>query len=83
MTILEGTQVSGFFNFDVCKLAYSFPFFQDERFDLALSFGLFIMPVEFGFNATGLVAERIEESITAPLPVVCFRGDFALTPSPR
>jgi hypothetical protein len=78
--ILAGTQVESKFNLDIYKLAYSYSFFQDDRFDLALSFGLFIIPVEFGFNATGLVTERVDESITAPLPVVGFRGDFALTP---
>ena len=80
VTIPAGTQVNSHFNIDIYKLAYSYSFFQDDRFDLALSFGLFIMPIEFGFNATGLVTERADESVTAPLPVVGFRGDFALTP---
>jgi hypothetical protein len=65
--IPAGTQVESYFDIDIYKLAYSYSFFQDDRFDLALSFGLFIMPTEFGFNASGLV-------------VVGFRGDFALTP---
>jgi len=80
VTIPAGTRVNSHFNLDIYKLAYSYSFFQDDRFDLALSFGTFIMPIEFGFNATGLVTERVDESITAPLPVVGFRGDFALTP---
>jgi len=78
--IPAGTQVNSFFNFDIYKLAYSYSFFQDNRFDLALSLGLFVMPIEFGFNSSGAVTETVDESITAPLPVVGFRGDFALTP---
>ena len=80
VTIPAGTQVNSHFNLDIYKIAYSYSFFQDNRFDLALSLGVFVMPIEFGFNATGLVTERVDESITAPLPVVGFRGDFALTP---
>jgi len=80
ITIPAGAQVESYFNLDIYKVAYSYSFFQDDRFDLALSFGLYIMPIEFGFSATGLVTEKADESITAPLPVVGFRGDFAITP---
>ena len=80
VTILAGTQVESIFNVDIYKLDYSYSFFQDDRFDLAASIGVFIMPIKFGFSSTGLVTEKVEESITAPLPAVGFRGDFALTP---
>ena len=80
LTIPAGTQVDSHFDLDIYKLAYSYSLFQNDRFDLALSFGLFVMPIEFGFKATGAVTERVNESITAPLPVAGFRGDFALTP---
>lgn len=80
VTIPAGSQVSSMLNLDIYKLDYSYSFFQDDRFDLAAVIGLFIMPIEFGFNSTGLVTEKVSESITAPLPVVGLRGDFALTP---
>jgi len=80
VTIPAGTRVESVFNLDIYKLDYSYSFFQDDRFDLALAFGLFIMPIKFGFTSSGLVTEKVDESITAPLPVVGFRGDFALTP---
>ena len=80
LTIPDGIQVDSYFDLDIYKLAYSYSLFQNDRFDLALSFGLFVMPIEFGFKATGAVTERVNESITAPLPVAGFRGDFALTP---
>jgi hypothetical protein len=79
VTIPAGTKVESVFNVDIYKLDYSYSFFQDDRFDLALSFGLFIMPIEFGFTSTGAVNEKVDESITAPLPAIGFRGDFALT----
>ena len=80
VTIPAGTKVESVFNVDIYKLDYSYSFFQDDRFDLALSCGLFIMPIEFGFTSTGAVNEKVNESITAPLPAVGLRGDFALTP---
>jgi len=80
VTIPAGTKVESVFNIDIYKLDYSYSFFQDDRFDLALSLGLFIMPIEFGFTTSGAVNEKVDESITAPLPVIGFRGDFALTP---
>lgn len=54
----------------------------DERIDVSLGVGLYIMPIEFGFTGTvnGVGQTKIEESITAPLPVVGLGFDFALTP---
>jgi len=80
VTIKAGTQVSSMFYIDVYKLDYSYSFFQDDRFDLAALIGVYIMPIKVGFNATGLIKEKAEESITAPLPVLGLRGGFALTP---
>lgn len=78
--IPAGTYVESLFNLDIYRLSYSYSFFQDDRMDLAVLLGLFVMPVEFGFDASGLVNEEVYESITAPLPVVGLRADFAITP---
>jgi hypothetical protein len=62
------------------KGAYSYSFFQDDRFDLAASVGLFVIPIKYAFNSTGITQVTEGDSITAPLPVVGLRGDFAITP---
>lgn len=80
VTYPTGTTATTHFNLDIYKAAYSYSFFQDDRMDIALSAGLFIMPVSFEFNATGLLTGRASESITAPLPVFGLRADFAITP---
>jgi hypothetical protein len=80
-TIGPGT-IESVFNFDIYKFKYEYSFILDERSDLNVGIGLFIMPIEFGvgFNAPGIEGIETEESITAPLPVVGLGFDFAITP---
>jgi len=80
VTIGAGTIVDTTFNYQILKAAYSYSFFQDDRMDLAASFGLFVMPIKFELNAEGLASGQGKFSFTAPLPAVGLRGDFAITP---
>jgi hypothetical protein len=75
-----GTEVTSSFDLQVFKGAYSYSFFQDDRMDLGVSFGLFVMPVAFEIDASGGFEGHERESITAPLPVLGLRADFAITP---
>jgi hypothetical protein len=75
-----GTSVDSFFDFDIYQVAYSYSFFQDDRIDLAGSLGLYVMPIDFGLNVTGLINEGGSETFTAPLPTLGVRADFAITP---
>ena len=70
------------FNFDIYKLKYEYSFVFDDRVDLNVGLGVFIMPIEFGLGVyTGGVGEgSMHESITAPLPVIGLGFDFAITP---
>ena len=78
ITFEIGDVVDSFLNLEIFKGAYSYSFFQDDRFDIALSAGLYVMPIEIGIHSA-LKGEG-EESITAPLPVIGIRGAFAVTP---
>mgnify|MGYP001064172963 CR=1 FL=1 len=80
VTLNAGSTVEAFFDMDIYQLAYSYSFFQDDRVDLAAGIGLYVMPLDFGIKAAGLVNEEGEASFTAPLPVLGLRMDFALTP---
>jgi len=75
-------QFESVFNFDIYKLKYEYSFLYDDRIDVSLGAGLYIMPLEFGFTGVinGVGQSTIKESITAPLPVVGLGFDFALTP---
>jgi len=75
-----GASVDTFFDLDIFQLNYSYSFFQDDRIDLAFGMGVYIMPIDFGIKASGLVDEEGEEKFTAPLPVFNLSMDVALTP---
>lgn len=85
-----GAKVETTFNFDLYRVGYSYSFFKDERMDLGVGGGLYVLPVEFSLKATGivddgsgtaiLVDESIKETFAAPLPVISLRADFAITP---
>ena len=75
-----GTVVETTFNYQIIRAAYSYSFFQDDRMDLAGSFGLFVMPIKFEMSASGLGSSEGDFNFTAPLPAFGLRGDFAITP---
>jgi hypothetical protein len=70
--------VNSEFNYDIIKLKYEYSFVLDDRLDLNLGVGLFVMPIEFGVQGSG--GPKMEEDITAPLPVGSLGFDFAITP---
>jgi hypothetical protein len=75
--ILEGTTIDSIFNFDIFKTKYAYSFLLDDRMDLRVGGGLYVMPLEYGLGVRGETKTR--ESITAPLPVVSFGLNFALS----
>jgi hypothetical protein len=80
-TIFEAnTVIESNFDLDILKAAYSFSFFQDDRIDLAVSGGLYIMPISFQVSAKGIFEGEEKADITAPLPALGLRFDFAITP---
>jgi len=80
VTVAAGTNVETTFNYQIIRAAYSYSFFQDDRMDLAASFGLFVMPIKFEMSASGLGSNQGDFNFTAPLPAFGLRGDFAITP---
>lgn len=79
ITIPIGTTVETTLNFDIYKAAYSYSFFQDDRIDLAVALGLYVMPVSYDIDAKGFVQYDVSSEFTAPLPVLGLRSDFAIT----
>jgi hypothetical protein len=76
-TLPAGSTVTTEFNFDIIKAGYSYSLLQDDRMDLGIGVGLYVMPIEFKFTSSTFGAKS--EDITAPLPVLGLRGDFAIT----
>lgn len=78
--IPAGTYVESNFDLDIYQTSYSYSFFQDDRVDLAAIAGLYIMPIDIGLHAKGLINEDSTENFIAPLPLLGLRADFAITP---
>jgi hypothetical protein len=80
IVVPAGSQVNTKFDLDIYKAAYSYSFFQDDRVDLRFSLGLYVMPIDIGLQATGLINVDETERFTAPLPTLGLRADFAINP---
>lgn len=80
ITIEAGTDVDAYFDLDIYQIGYSYSYFQDDRIDMGIGLGVYVMPLEFGISAVGAVEESGSLDFTAPLPVISLRMDIALTP---
>lgn len=73
----------------IFKTGYSFSFWNDDRVDLGVGLGFFILDLAAGLDVYaegsvggegGSFAEQVlAEDTTLPLPVLGFRGSFAIT----
>ena len=77
-TIPVGTTIDSIFDFDIFKLKYRYSAFLDDRIDLNVGTGLYVMPIEYGLRELG--GKFTKEDITAPLPVISVGFDLAITP---
>ena len=75
-----GTRVESRLDIDIIKGAYKYAFFLDDRIDLGLAIGVYLVPLSFVVDAKGLFDLKESQHLTAPLPVVGLSGDLAITP---
>ncbi len=71
------TRVDSHLDIDIIKTGYSYSLLFDDRFDLGIGLGIFIMPITVGVEANKEGKEEV--SFTAPLPTINIYGSFALT----
>jgi hypothetical protein len=74
-----GTEVSSVFNFSIIKFAYDYSFFKDDRVDLGIGLGFYIMPIMFKISVANQSSNTIADFI-APLPYASLRTDFKILP---
>ena len=72
-----GTTISSIFKFDIIKIKYKYSIIFDERVDMSLGAGFYVMPVAIGLGEKG--EERKQQDITAPLPVFGIGADVVLS----
>jgi len=75
-TLYVGTTISSIFKFDIIRAKYKYAIILDDRIDMNLGVGFFIMPVKIGLGK--IDEERKDQYITAPLPVFGLGVDVIL-----
>jgi hypothetical protein len=74
-----GARVKTSYDLGILKTDYGYSFFMDERFNLSVSGGLFVVPIKLAVENQG-TGEASKTDITAPLPVFGVGLDFAISP---
>ena len=73
-----GTEVRTDYNLHIIRGLYDFSFFRDERVNLAVSAGMYVLPVSFSIGTGQLIDENTK--LIAPLPVAGIRTNVLITP---
>lgn len=75
-TFTVGQQVDSFYNLRIFRGDYRYSFLLDERVDLTVGLGLYVMPLEVGIEASTVNREEM----TPVLPVLSLGFNFVITP---
>lgn len=85
-TNITDAQVRSFFNMSIYELYYGYSFYHNDKVELQLTAGLHVMTFDLGLSADGYVNGtpnpyyNSAHSVTAPLPVLGFKGDYYIIP---
>jgi hypothetical protein len=73
-----GTEVNSRYDIQIFKTTYNYAYFTDERIRLGATIGLYVMPI--GFSMESIYFTSTATDFIAPLPVLGFDFNFAVTP---
>jgi hypothetical protein len=80
-TIPAGTEVKSWYGMELFKLSYTWLFHRDPKVKLGIGGGLFVADLKAGIRAAVPLSEDpIDESFTAPLPMVGGRLSYQVSP---
>ncbi|MCF6241204.1 MAG: hypothetical protein L3J74_07655 [Bacteroidales bacterium] len=74
-----GTEIHSILNFTIIKFAYDYSFFKDDRVNMGIGGGFYIMPVKFELSIANNQSNEIVH-FTAPLPYLSLHTDFKIVP---
>ena len=77
-TIEAGTIIDSVYNISIIKLLYNWSFLQDERVDLGIGAGLYMMPLTIKVVGPDITPKF--QDVTAPLPVFDLSLNVLITP---
>ena len=84
--ISAGASLNTYFDMKIYKVNYAYSFYHNDKVELALVAGFHVTQIDVGYNAKGVinnipaVSSHGSTSITAPLPVVGFEGQYSVIP---
>ncbi len=73
-------------SFNVYRLLYDYSFYRNEKLEVAISPGLYVMKTNFNFAGQGIIngtpgnSTVVNEEVTLPLPSIGFVGNYNITP---
>ena len=73
-----GTEVRSKMDMHIIRAMYDYSFYMDRRANLALSFGLYVLPMSYSIGTDHSTDEA--DAFVLPLPVLGFRSAFLITP---
>jgi len=85
--IASGSTIDSHFNMDILNVNYGYSFYHNDDIELMLTAGLHITRVDLGLFAQGTIngnageATSLAGDVTAPLPIVGFKGEFTILPN--
>jgi len=88
-TIAAGASTTTSLNFNIWRLLYNYSFYRNDKVELGVSPGLYMMQTKFNFAAQGTItspttgtfsATSVNEQLTLPLPSIGLVANFNITP---
>jgi hypothetical protein len=84
--INAGAQTQSSLSFNIYRLLYNYSFYRNDKVELAVSPGLYMMKTRFDFAANGTInnvasnTAVVNEEITLPLPSIGLVANYNITP---
>src|SRR6476620_11076692 len=85
-TISAGTSTSTSLSFNIYRLLYDYSFYRNEKVELGISPGLYMMQTKFHFAGQGTInnvagsTTIVNEELTLPLPSIGLVANYNITP---
>jgi len=88
-TIAAGASTTTSLNFNIWRLLYNYSFYRNDKVELGVSPGLYMMQTKFNFAAQGTITSpttgtfsstSVNEQLTLPLPSIGLVANFNITP---
>ena len=85
-TVNAGTSTQTGLNFRIYRLLYNYSFYHNDKVELGVSPGLYMMRTTFNFAAQGIInnvpgtSTVVNEQLTIPLPSIGLVANYNITP---